>query len=230
MAIVRPTRASSATWSRASSPDRYVPRNRQPTSRTAEATKASTRIDAVSAHWRSSSTTTRGCCAAARRIATTTASDCASTAAGEAVGDSGTNPPSTSSEPAIWRSTCTHGHSGGAPSPCHAVAHAPRQPRTRARASTSSARRVLPIPASPVSSRNAPRLRSRSSKQPTATASCLARPNSCPAAGGGPALTAPTRHQPTAVSSELDLALGPDQSLGHGRFGNQKGAGHFLSA
>ena len=127
-ASVTPTRASSATCSRASSSGRYVPTSRQPASRTADATAHRTRIDAASAHWRSSSTTTSGPLDASPRTTAEIASDCAKHAAGEAAGDSASNWLSISSVPASWRRICTHGHNGGAPSPCHAVAHAAATP------------------------------------------------------------------------------------------------------
>lgn len=57
------------------------------------------------------------------------------------------------------------------PPPCHAVAHALRYPRSRARAATSSASRVYPIPGSPVSRSVAPRDASKSVKRAVATAS-----------------------------------------------------------
>jgi hypothetical protein len=37
------------------------------------------------------------------------------------------------------------------------------------------------------------------------------------------------RH-PVRDPGELDLSLGPDQALGHGRFGDQEGAGHLVGA
>src|SRR5512132_2372828 len=53
-----------------------------------------------------------------------TACDCAKRAAEDVSGETAPACRSESSEPTSWRSTCTQGHSGGAPSPCHAVPHA----------------------------------------------------------------------------------------------------------
>ena len=175
-ASVTPTRASSATCSPASSADRYVPTNRQPTSRSCAATAVRTRIVAESAHWRSSITTMIGPLIVSARMTLATASLCAKRAAGEAPGDSAMNWANVSSDPASWRSTCTHGHNGGAPSPCHAVAQAGRTPRSRPSPTISSASRVLPIPGSPVSNTNPPRDRSRSATCAATTASCAPRP------------------------------------------------------
>ena len=127
-ASVTPTRASSATCSTDNSSDRYVPTNRQPTSRSRAATAVRTRSVAASAHWRSSRTTTIGPFIVSARMTSATASVCANWAAGEAAGDSATNWARVSSDPASWRRTCTHGHNGGAPSPCHAVAQAGAHP------------------------------------------------------------------------------------------------------
>ena len=85
------------------------------------------RRDAVSAHCRSSSTITSGPGHARpgpsrrRRRVVRTARRASPPA----------SPPRTrpaSRPPSSWRSTCTQSHSGGAPSPCHAVAHATRAP------------------------------------------------------------------------------------------------------
>ena len=48
-------------------------------------------------------------------------------AAADAPGDSA-RWSSIPADPVSWRRTCTQGHNGGAPSPCHVVAHAPEPP------------------------------------------------------------------------------------------------------
>ncbi len=134
-----------------------------------------------------------------------TASLCAKRAAGEAPGDFVTNWANVSSDPASWRSTCTHGHNGGAPSPCHAAAQAGRTPRSRPSQTISSASRVLPIPGSPVSSTSPPRDRSRSATCAVARQRAARRDRRSGASG-------------SANSAASSAMLGP---AGHARTGER---------
>jgi hypothetical protein len=130
------------------------------------------------AHWRSSITTSSRSREAIRRITSATAAACPNWAAADSPGDSALKSARAWSDPTSCLRMSAHGHNGGAPSPCQAVVHAVRAPSARARPSVSSARRVLPMPGSPLSSTSAPRDSSRPANCEPISSSWTSRPTS----------------------------------------------------
>ncbi len=143
---------SAARWARRSGPSRCTPTTSNGNRRISAATRSSRRSVASSAHWRSSRTSTDP-------LAEASASSTAVSAAKIAAADSSaelcsrcavpaTRALTASRGPGRSRTARTHGHSAGIPT---SVTAAP-QPTGVPSATSSSTRRVLPIPAGPVTS------------------------------------------------------------------------------
>ncbi len=165
------------------------------------ASSRSTRRVEGSAQCRSSSTTRVVCSRDASRITRVMRSQARNCAPSSS---SASSPPSSAP---IAPSTARHGHRGGAPSSWEQRPTRTRTPRSRARSAISAARRVLPMPGSPVSTAydglpatapasacsSAPRSCSRPASAQGATASGSGRAGAGAATGaaGGAAGTAP---------------------------------------
>jgi len=200
----RPKRVSSPNTASTSGPRRgpaswCVVMTSTRISLSARARKASSSSDGRSAVCRSSSRTTSGSRAAVVRRKTVTASksakracsDSRSPASGRsrrsrssgaswathrAPAPSSARKASSSRSAASARTICTHGQNAGAPPPSQPRAQATRWPSAAARSPSAVAKRVLPMPGSPVSSTRPPWPADVSSSVASRSASSRARP------------------------------------------------------